>query len=1049
MKTNSEKTANAAKSVESMRLELEKCQRELKACQERINQMKVLSARENSERQQTEEKLNRLNVELAQQAGELKAVNQTLLVSEQRLRIAIETGRIGLFVWDSTQLTNPGDWSNQLKEIFGLPLDADVTHDMFLKCVHPEDREHIDQCVMNALKGENGGEYKTEYRTIRPDDGLEHWVAARGQAFFNSEGKAIRFIGTVMDITERKRAEQFLSRANAELEERISQRLADFSRTNQALQNEIAERKQFEDKLRQSQAYLAEAQKLSLTGSFGWNVSTDEIIWSNETYCIFEFEVEQKPTLELVFERVHPEDVALVRETLDHATQNEISFDFEHRLLMPNGSVKHLHVVSRPSKNISGDVEFVGAVMDITRQKRLENRLRQSEQNLAEGQRLTKTGSWILDFKTGNTDWSVETCRIFGFPDPPPSPHYSEFRARVRPEDRERVDQGLRESFETGEPQPLKYIFILPDGTRKNIETISQPVRDDKGKLMLIGTVMDVTERVKVQEALQKSEAYLTEAQRLSRTGSFSWKPASGEVLWSAEMFRIFGFNPSVRPSLELARQRIHPDDAGIFAEKVRSGMQAGKDLEYEHRLLMPDGTVKWLQVVARASRDESDEVEYIGALMDITERAEAAEALRASEHLARGQLEALKKTLDVLAHESEPEKFLEQVLRTIAEQLSAHSIGVWEMSKSTGGTAFLANYENDLLQVAAGEDEPPSKDFLWERDHPVWSQFFHDGKFCVVSKLDTVPPQVRPENDEDGPWHDWQPDPASYPRLTTMMKRLLDSGIIGALCVPLFVTGIVTGLISVRFKQRRTFRREEIELARALSHQAMLAIQLVRLSQQSRQAAVIAERNRMARDIHDTLAQGFTGVIMQLEAAKGATKQGKLAEAANRIERASDLARSSLGEARRSVRALRPRSLRSGKLFLALDDLLKRMAEGTNLNAEFQAEGDEQSIPPDYEEGLLRITQEALTNAVKHAKARNFKATLSIGADRIQLRLVDDGCGFDPQKEHDGFGLIGMKERVDRMGGEFIIRTKQSVGTEILVVLKPQFALNPENGNE
>jgi PAS domain-containing protein len=103
--------------------------------------------------------------------------------------------------------------------------------------------------------------------------------------------------------------------------------------------------------------------------------------------------------------------------------------------------------------------------------------LRQSERNLAEGQRLTKTGSWILDYKTGNTDWSVETCRIFGFPDPPPSPHYSEFRARVRPEDREAVDRGLRESFETGEPRPLEYIFILPDGVRKNIETISQPVK--------------------------------------------------------------------------------------------------------------------------------------------------------------------------------------------------------------------------------------------------------------------------------------------------------------------------------------------------------------------------------------------------------------------------------------------------------------------------------------------------------------------------------------------------------------------------------------------
>ena len=187
----------------------------------------------------------------------------------------------------------------------------------------------------------------------------------------------------------------------------------------------------------------------------------------------------------------------------------------------------------------------------------------------------------------------------------------------------------------------------------------------------------------------------------------------------------------------------------------------------------------------------------------------------------------------------------------------------------------------------------------------------------------------------------------------------------------------------------------------------------------------------------------------MQLEAAKGATTHGDIAEATNRIERASELARSSLGEARRSVRALRPRSLRNATLFMALDNLLKRMTEGTNLNADFHAEGDGRSIPADCEEGLLRITQEALTNAVKHANARNFSATLSVGANKIQLRLVDDGRGFDPHTEHEGFGLIGMKERVDRLGGEFIIRAKPDVGTEIFVELKNQPSLKPDNRNE
>jgi signal transduction histidine kinase len=258
-----------------------------------------------------------------------------------------------------------------------------------------------------------------------------------------------------------------------------------------------------------------------------------------------------------------------------------------------------------------------------------------------------------------------------------------------------------------------------------------------------------------------------------------------------------------------------------------------------------------------------------------------------------------------------------------------------------------------------------------------------------------------------------------------------------------------VTGLISIRFKQRRAFQREEIELTRALSHQAMLAMRLMRLTQQSRQTAVIAERNRMARDIHDTLAQGFTGVIMQLEAAKGATEQGNPAEVADRISRAGELARSSLEEARRSVRALRPRALRDARLSMALQDLLKRMTEGTGLNADFKADGDERRIPTEYEEGLLRITQESLTNTVKHANARIFNATLNVSEGKIQLQMVDDGRGFDPQAESDGLGLIGMKERVDQMGGQFIIRSKPGVGTEILVVLKNETTLKSENGNE
>jgi signal transduction histidine kinase len=382
-------------------------------------------------------------------------------------------------------------------------------------------------------------------------------------------------------------------------------------------------------------------------------------------------------------------------------------------------------------------------------------------------------------------------------------------------------------------------------------------------------------------------------------------------------------------------------------------------------------------------------------------------------------------------------------VVTTILTQMGAHSVTIWERKGDVLdllGIVAEGRFKTSIEAGYFGGSVP-----IFENVPPLWGDALQVGMHFVIEDISIDPARIILADGRTAIW----PTAELPAPFADLKKHFIAGGVRALLISPMMMAGQLAGIIGIRFTGTRVFGPEEIELTKALAHQAMLAMQLMRLSEQSREAAVMAERNRMARDIHDTLAQGFTGVIMQLEAARGATTQGDLAEAANRIERASDLARSSLGEARRSVRALRPRSLRSGKLFLALDDLLKRMAEGTNLNAEFQAEGDARFIASDCEEGLLRITQEALTNAVKHANARNFKATLSIGADKIQLRLVDDGRGFDPQKEHDGFGLIGMKERVDRMGGEFIIRTKQSVGTEILVELKHQSVLKQENGNE
>src|SRR6202790_3035130 len=224
-----------------------------------------------------------------------------------------------------------------------------------------------------------------------------------------------------------------------------------------------------EEKLQQSEAYLAEAQGLSHTGSFGWRPSADEIIWSEETFRIFQYDRSTRPTAELVLQRVHPQDAALVKETIERASQNGKNFELEYRLLMPDGSIKYVHVVAHAERDESGELEFVGAVMDTTESKRAEKKLRRSEESLLEAQKLSHTGSWQHDVASGAVIVSPEVYRIHDIKHDDDASNTEFFFSRFHPEDRKRVvDLFGRAELETTEFQ-VDYRIVLSDGTIKHL----------------------------------------------------------------------------------------------------------------------------------------------------------------------------------------------------------------------------------------------------------------------------------------------------------------------------------------------------------------------------------------------------------------------------------------------------------------------------------------------------------------------------------------------------------------------------------------------------
>ncbi len=329
---------------------------------------------------------------------------------------------------------------------------------------------------------------------------------------------------------------------------------------------------------------------------------------------------------------IHPADVTALVEKWRAAIASGEPLEAEARVRRADGEYRWMIHRRLPVRAPDGKVvRWLGSSSDIEDRRRAEDALRRSEAYLAEAQRLSHVGSWAFDPATCNwTFWSEELFRIFGLDPEQAIPKYEETARLLHQDDRERLSERVTNGIRAKAEFATDFRIVLRDGTPKWLHAVWHPVLEEDGGLLgYVGIAADVTERRRADEEheklrrlereLRQAYAYLHEAQRLSHTGSFRWKPATGELVWSDETWRIFHLPPTTHPTVDLILQHVHPEDRKRVQETIERAARERADFDFKHRLLLPDGAIRIVRVVGHARGDDSSPLEFVGAVMDIT----------------------------------------------------------------------------------------------------------------------------------------------------------------------------------------------------------------------------------------------------------------------------------------------------------------------------------------------------------------------------------------------------------------------------------------------
>ena len=378
--------------------------------------------------------------------------------------------------------------------------------------------------------------------------------------------------------------------------------------------------------LQESKAWLEEAQRVAHIGYWVWDLQTNHLIWSDETYRIFGLRPQDGLIdLDKVREMIHPDDREPVFRTAEEAIRSGTRADCEHRLFRPDGEMRVVHSLGDLKKDSSGrPYQMFGTTQDITDRKDAQEALQRSQFYLSEGQRLAHMGSWA--FNESGHYWSDELYKIYGLDPQNGAPTVEQYLALVHPQDRASMAETINRMQEEHRGFDQMERIVRPDGQLRYVRAVAVPVFEKEVFKGFVGTTIDVTEQELLTQELRRERAYLTDAQRMAHIGSWVYNLLTQKLLHSSdENTRLYGFDPSQGPiSAKRFFDTLYAEDAPWVNATLERAVHEGTDFYFdEFRIRHTDGSIRFLRSIGH--RNASGEPgEYVGVTMDITEQKHA-----------------------------------------------------------------------------------------------------------------------------------------------------------------------------------------------------------------------------------------------------------------------------------------------------------------------------------------------------------------------------------------------------------------------------------------